>query len=89
MDSRPELPFTIELEDPISIGKGENIRTFNELVIEQKPKGKCFKGLNLNNMTYKDACTLIARVCSIPINAVEELSASDHIKVQEAINLFL
>ncbi len=85
---RNEPYKVIKLKHPVRYGKdGEKV--LKELVMQDRPKAKTYKGINLQNMTGTDALTLLSRCFNQPIGLVEELDIEDMFQAQEVVNAFL
>lgn len=79
----------IELEHPITIGKGENTKTITEMAVTRRLKGKDFKGIQANSIKFDDMMKLVSRVVSHPVSTIEELDSADLMRFVEVVNSFL
>ena len=81
----PELPITIDLQHPVTVGE----ETLERLVIKRRPKAKDLKAMDRHKGDVAKTCALIACLAEIPDSWVEQLDSSDFTRAAEVVGDFL
>lgn len=80
-----ELPYTLNLQEPIEWGK----ETRTTVVVNRRLKAKDFKGIVASNIRFDDMMRLISKVSGEPIAFIEELDAADLFELSKVVQSFL
>jgi len=82
-----ELPHEIQLEFPVEWGSD----TRNTITVVRRLKTKDFKGMPAggDGLLWDHLLKLISRMTGETLSFIEELDASDMMKVAEVVNYFL
>lgn len=81
-----QLPFTLELSEPVRIGNAEPITS---ITISRKPKVKDLEGISDSLSSFDKSSKMLSRLTGLLPTVISELELSDFIKLDEVIGYFL
>lgn len=73
----------VPLATPVTVGSGDNKKTFSELVFSRKATVRDLEAMDLVNGETKKSCALFASMAGVPITVIQDLELDDFMTVSE------
>lgn len=76
-------PIIVPLSAPVSVGTGDNKKTFSQLTFSRKATVRDLEAMDLVNGETKKSCALFASMAGVPLTVIQDLELDDFMTVSE------